>query len=313
MSFASPWWLLALLLVPAGLAAHALSRRRARRYAVRFTAVPALVLAAGTVPAWRRHLPAALALAALASLALALARPQASVRVAIEKATIMLVTDHSGSMQATDVEPSRLTAAQRAAHTFIDELPKAVRVGAVAFAAEPDAVQAPTTDHDVARGVIDGQVASGATATGDALQVAIDLVRQDRRRPPSAIVLLSDGTTTTGRDPVPVAQEARRLRIPIYTVALGTEDATVPNPDPYGQPLLAAPDPETLRQISRISRARAFTAEDGGQLSSIYKRLGSQLGSRPERREITAAFALGGLVLLLGAGGASLRSAGRLP
>lgn len=313
MSFGSPIWLLALALVPLALAAQVFSRRRARRYAVRFPATATLLLAAAAVPAWRRHLPAVLALAALASLAVATAQPRTTARVAIQKASIVLVTDHSGSMQATDVEPTRLTAAQRAAHALIDQLPSAVRVGAVAFAATPDAVQAPTTDHDVARGVIDGQVPNGATATGDALQVAIDMLRQGNKRPPAAIVLLSDGTTTTGRDPIAVAQEARRQRVPIYTVALGTSDATVPNPDPYGLPLLAAPDPETLRRISQISRAQAFTAADSSRLSSIYKALGSQLGSRTEKREITVGFAIGGLVLLLAAAASSVRFTGRLP
>jgi Ca-activated chloride channel homolog len=316
VSFASPIWLLALALVPAAIAALAASRRRARRYAVRFTAVPALKLAAGAVPAWRRHLPAALALAALAALVLALAKPQKTVAVPIERASIMLVTDHSRSMQATDVQPDRLHAAQRAARSFLDQLPAQVRVGAVAFSDAPDAVQSPTQDHDAARRIVDGQIADGSTATGDALQVAIEALRSARengKRPPSAIVLLSDGKTTTGRDPVEVARGAGRLKIPVYTVALGTRDATVPNPLPYGRPLSVAPDPETLRRISEVSGGRAFTAEDDDQLSSIYKTLGSQLGTKKEQREITAAFAAGGLLLLVGAGAASLRWAGRLP
>jgi Ca-activated chloride channel family protein len=313
MSFASPAWLLALALVPVLAAAYAFGRRRRQRYAVRHPGVPTLLLAAAAVPAWRRHLPAALVLLALASLGVALAKPTATRRVAIQKASIVLVTDHSGSMQATDVEPTRLGAAQAAAHTFLDELPGAVRVGAVAFAAEPDGVEAPSSDHGVARGVIDAQVAGGATATGDALQVAIDMLRQNGSRAPSAIVLLSDGATTTGRDPVAVAREARQAHIPVYTVALGTQDATVPNPDPFGPPLPAAPDPATLRRISAISGAQSFTAQDTGRLSSIYKRLGSQLGSRSQRHEITAAFVIGGLVLLLGAGATSVRWTGRLP
>ncbi|HEX7299643.1 MAG TPA: VWA domain-containing protein [Solirubrobacteraceae bacterium] len=316
MSFASPTWLLALALVPLALLAYLASRRNAKRYAVRFTAVPALKVAAGAVPAWRRHLPAALALAALAALVLALAKPQATVAVPVERASIMLVTDHSRSMQATDVQPDRLAAAQRAARTFLDELPEQVRVGAVAFSDTPDAVQAPSNDHDGARRIVDGQVADGATATGDALQVAIDALRGDRqngKRPPSAIVLLSDGKTTVGPDPVQIARAAGRLHIRIYTVALGNRDATVPNPNPFGTPLSVAPDPETLRRISEVSNGRAFTAEDDDQLSSIYKTLGSQLGKRKQQKEVTASFAIGGLVLLLGAAAASVRWAGRLP
>jgi Ca-activated chloride channel family protein len=316
MSFAAGAWLWALLLVPLAAVAYWASRQRAKRYAVRFTAVPALRLAAGTVPAWRRHLPAALALAALAALVLAMAKPQKTVAVPVERATIMLVTDHSRSMSATDVEPTRLAAAQRAARAFLDKLPSQVRVGAVAFSDSPDAVQAPSNDHDDARRIIDGQVADGATATGDALQVAIDALRNDKqngKRPPSAIILLSDGKTTTGPEPVPIARAAGQLKIPIYTVALGTRDATVPNPNPFGTPLIVGPDPETLRQISQVSGGKAYTAEDSDRLDSIYKTLGSQLGTRKKLREISSSFAIGGLVLLLGAGIASLRWAGRLP
>jgi Ca-activated chloride channel homolog len=316
VSFATPAWLLGLALVPLVLLAYEASRRRGSRYAVRFTAVPALKMAAGTVPAWRRHVPAALALAALAALVVALAKPQKTIAVPIERASIMLVTDHSRSMSATDVEPDRLSAAQRAARTFINQLPDQVRLGAVAFSDTPDAVQAPSSDHDDARRIVDAQVADGATATGAALEVAIDALRNDKqngKRPPSAIVLLSDGKTTVPPDPVPVARTAGQLKIPIYTVALGTRDATVPNPNPFGTPLLVAPDPETLRQIAQVSGGRAFTAEDSDSLKSIYKTLGSQLGTKKQKKQITASFAIGGLVLLLGAGMTSLRWAGRLP
>ena len=318
MSFASPLLLLSLLLVPAALAAQVASRRRARRYAVRFTGVAALREAAGTTPAWRRHLPAALLLAALAVLAMALAEPQRTVAVPIERASIMLVTDHSRSMLATDVEPDRITAAKRAAHTFLDQLPRRVRVGITTFAEVPDGTQTPSHDHEVVRRVVDAQVADGGTATGEALQVALDALERepkgaDGKRPPAAIVLLSDGATTTGRDPVGVAEAAGRLKIPIYTVALGTREATVPNPG-FGPPTLSvAPDPRTLREIAEASGGRAFTAEDDQQLSSIYQTLGSQLGTRKVKREVTAAFALGGLVLLLGAAAASSRWVGRLP
>jgi Ca-activated chloride channel homolog len=316
VSFASPAWLLGLALVPLALLAYQASRRRGSRYAVRFTALPALKAAATVVPAWRRHVPAALALAALAALVLALAKPQKTIAVPVERASIMLVTDHSRSMSATDVEPDRLSAAQRAARTFINQLPEQVRLGAVAFSDTPDAVQAPSSDHDDARRIVDAQVADGATATGAALEVAIDALKNDKqngKRAPSAIILLSDGKTTVPPDPVPIARSARQLKIPIYTVAPGTRDATVPNPNPFGTPLLVAPDPETLRQIARVSGGKAFTAEDSDSLKSIYKTLGSQLGTKNQKKQVTASFAIGGLVLLLGAGITSLRWAGRLP
>ncbi|MGI9081038.1 MAG: VWA domain-containing protein [Thermoleophilaceae bacterium] len=315
MSFGAPGFLLGLLLVPLALAAYIVARGRARRYAVRFTAAPALKLSAGQVAPWRRHVPAAAALAALAVLALALAKPQRTVAVPAERASLMLVTDHSRSMLATDVEPDRLTASKRAARIFLDQLPDRFRVGVVSFSDVPDAVQAPSREHGTAAAVIDGQVADGATATGDALQSALEALVIDRRnakRRPAAIILLSDGKTTIGRDPVEVAREARRLRIPISTVSLGTSAATVPSPD-FGPRLPAIPDPETLERIAKASGGRAFSAEDDEELSSIYKTLGSQLGTREEQREVTSAFTIGGLVLLLGAAVTAVRSGARLP
>jgi Ca-activated chloride channel family protein len=315
LSFGSPWWLLALLAIPLAAGALYAARRRARRYEIRFPAVASMVAALPVVPMWRRVLPTALALAAMALLAVAAAKPQHTVRVALSSASIMLVTDHSGSMQATDVRPNRLKAAQDAANSFIKEQPSGVKIGIVAFSLQPDAAQAPTSDHGLVKKVVDSQVANGGTATGDALNAALELLQQSKQAKPkaSAIILLSDGARTVGRDPIPVAEEAARLKIPIFTVALGTEDAVVPNPDPFGPPLPATPDPATMRRIARITHARSFSAGDAGRLGSIYKSLGAQLGSKTEKRELTIGFGVAGLILLLGAAGTSLRFGGRLP
>jgi Ca-activated chloride channel family protein len=317
LSFASPAGLLALLVIPVALLALAAARRRRTAYAIRFPAASTLAAAAGVVSPWRRHLPAALALAAIAALALALAKPQRTVAVPVEGASVVLVTDHSGSMSATDVEPDRLSAAEAAAETFLDKLPSKTRVGVVAYSDGPDGTLAPTTDHERVRQTIEAQSASGATATGEALQVAIDTLAPDGNKAKSkasAVVLLSDGKTTTGRDPVEVARVAKRLAIPVYTVALGTEDATIPNPvSPLSPPIAVPPDPETLKEIADVSGGRAFTSDDAGQLRSIYSTLGSRLATKHEQREITAGFATAGLVLLLAAGLFSLPRLGRLP
>ena len=316
MSFASPLFLAGLLLVPLALFLREAARRRARRHAVRFTAVPALEQAAAAERSWLRHLAPALALAALAAMVLALAKPQRTVAVPRERGTVMLVTDHSRSMLADDVDPNRIAAAKRSARAFLDQLPARLRVGVVAYSSIPDAGQSPSRDRERIRRVIENQVADGATATGDALQVALDaLPREGRRerRTPAAIVLLSDGRTTTGTDPVFVAREAKRRRIPIFTISLGTSAATVPNAQVGGPPLPASPDPETLERIARTSGGRAFTAADDDELSAVYKALGSQLGTRDEKREITAGFAAAAAVLLLGAAGVSVRRTGRLP
>jgi Ca-activated chloride channel family protein len=314
MNFSSPVWLAGLGLIPAAIALLVLSRRRARRYAIRFPAVSTLALAAGSAPSWRRRIPAGLLLLALALLVLALARPHVSYRSAVAQASTMLVTDHSGSMASSDVQPTRLAAAINAANTFIDQLPSTVRVGAVAFSSSADAVQAPATNHAAARSIIDTQSAGGATATGDALELALQLLHGgDRKHPPSAIVLLSDGSANAGLDVGTVARQAGQERIPIYTVALGTPGGTLANPDPLGPPLSVPPDPQLMQEIARSSGGRAFNAKSAGELSSIYRRLGSQLGSVSRTREVTSEFALAGLALLLLAAAGSARWSGWLP
>jgi Ca-activated chloride channel homolog len=315
MSFSSPLWLAALALIPLAVAASVAARRRARRYAVRFPALSTLQLAAaGASSSWRRHLPAAFALAAIAALALALARPHVSYSAAVNQGSIMLVTDHSGSMAATDVKPTRLVAAEQAADTFIHRLPANVLVGAIAFSDSPDAVQSPEADHAAAQAIIDGQAANGATATGDALQLALQLLRgSNPKHPPSAIVLLSDGAANAGVDVSTVAREAARDKIPIDTVALGTPNGVLPSPDPFSGPQAVPPDPQLMQQIAEISGGRSFNAQSADQLSSIYKQLADKLGSVTRKREVTVAFAIGGLAFLLLAGATSTRWSGRLP
>jgi Ca-activated chloride channel homolog len=315
MSFASPLWLGALALVPIAILAQVAARRRGRRYAVRFPAVSTLRLAAaGGLSSWRRYLPAACGLAAIAALALALARPRVSYSAPVDRASVILVTDHSGSMAATDVQPTRLAAAERAANTFIDQLPAQVLVGAIAFSSSPDAVQAPASNHSAARAIIDAQTANGSTATGDALQLALQLLRgADKKHPPSAIVLLSDGAANAGVDVTTVAHQAAQDKIPIDTVALGTPNGVLPSPDPFQPPVAVPPDPQLMQEIAQLSGGRSFNAQTADELSSIYKGLGRQLGSVTRKRDVTAAFAIGGLAFLLIGAMGSTRWSGRLP
>lgn len=312
MSFASPLFLAALVVVPLALGAQLLARRRTRRYAVRFPGVATLAPLLPRVPSWRRQAPLALFLAALTAFSVALARPHATVAVPREQASIVLVTDVSRSMLAEDVQPSRLEAARDAAQRFLDEVPDEARVGAVAFSTEPHTVEAPTDDHSEIASLIDGLTADGGTATGDALEAALKLVDGPAdKRPPAAIVLLSDGETTTGRDPVEVAREARRLKIPIHTFALGTRDGVIRSPD--GSLIPVAPDPETMRRIAELSGGRSFAVEDAEDLAGLYRELGSRVATKKEKREITAAFAGGGALLLMGAAAFGVRATARLP
>ena len=311
MSFGAPLLLLSLLALPLLAAAYAWARRRPGRYGVRFPGVPVLAAVVPVVPAWRRHLPAAVAALALAVLAIALARPHTTVAVPVERASVVLVTDVSRSMQATDVEPSRLDAARSAARAFVDGVPDELRVGAVAFSSTPHSVVPPSHDRGRLLAQLSALDADGSTATGDALAQALQLLPADgerRERPPAAVVLLSDGKTTIGRDPVPVARGAR---VPIFTVSLGTPGGTITSDS--GAVLAVPPDPETMAEIAEESGGESFDVAESDELGSIYERLGSEIATRPEEREITAGFAGGGLVLLVSAVALSLRAAGRLP
>jgi Ca-activated chloride channel homolog len=306
VSFQAPAFLLALLLIPLAAAAYVAAQRR-RRAAVDAFASPAVRASAlPRTPGWRRHAPMAFYGLALAALAIALARPEATIALPSEQATVVLATDHSGSMQATDVRPDRLTAVKNAAGRFLDEVPDRVRVGVVAFDHRAAVLAAPDADRAPARQAIDGLEPSGGTATGEALATALELIqRGGTERPPAAIVLLSDGESTHGREPLPVAQEAGRLGIPVYTVALGTPDGTVVGSDGAIRPV--PPDPATLEAIAEASGGQAFTADDASGLTAVYERLGSRVATEREPREVTAAFAGGALVLLAGGALMSLR------
>lgn len=316
MTFASPLWLLALLAIPLALALHVLAGRRRQRYAVRFPAFDTLAGVAASMPQRRRHLPAALAALAALALVLAVAKPQVSRAVPIEQAQVVLVTDTSGSMNAQDVNPSRIEATKRAAGRFVSKVAAGQKIGLVAFSDAATVLQTPTEDHDAVRAAIAGLSAQGATATGDALASALDAMRprNGEKRLPGAIVLLSDGQRTAGGDPIPIAREAKRLKIPVYTISLGTADGAITDPNqPFLPPTPVPPDPVTMRQIAQVSGGRSYSVEDSARLDSIYSRLGARLGTRTERHEITAAFAGGGLLLLGAAMASMLRRRSRLP
>jgi Ca-activated chloride channel homolog len=306
VTFASPWLLLGLVLVPLLVAAYGTTEKRRRRAAAAFAAPATVASVVPRRPGWRRHATPAIACVALAALIVALARPQVSIAVPAEQASIVLAMDHSGSMQATDVAPSRLVAALRAGEAFLGEVPAKVKVGGVVFDHRTQTVQNPTTDRAALRDALrEAMKPSGGTATGDAIAASLAMLEGQRgagaKRPPGAIVLLSDGKSTSGRDPLAVADEAKAAGIPVYTVALGTAAGTLPD----GKPV--PPDTPSLQGIAERSGGQAFTAQDAAGLRAVYERLGSQVAMKKQPREITGAFAGGAMLLLLTGGGLSLR------
>jgi Ca-activated chloride channel family protein len=324
MTFREPAVLLGLALVPVAMLAYAAMQSRRRREAAAF-GNPALLPNVITArPGWRRHIPAALLLLALAAMILAVARPQRSVAAPQRAATVVLVNDVSGSMRADDVDPDRLTAAVESAKVLVDKTPDNFRLGLVTFSDYAQQIVAPTTDRGAVNGALERMSADGGTAMGDGLARGLQSAQtpvptQDgkgTRKLPAIIVLLSDGKNTLGgNNPLDVAQDAKRARIPVYTIALGIDSGEVVQQDPFGfvQRIPVPPDKETLRQIASTTGGRFFEAVTTKDAEQIYSRIGTRLTSRPEKREVTAAFAGGAFVLLLAGGALSLVWFGRLP
>ncbi len=319
MSFQEPLFLLGLLLVPAAAGLYLLGERGRGRAAQRFASDALTPSVAPVRPGFRRHAPLLLYALALTALIVALAKPEATVAVSEERAAVVLATDTSGSMAATDVEPTRMQAVRTAALEFLDRAPSDLRVGTVVFNHKVLRIEPPSTDRATAREVTERLKPSGGTATGEALASSLAVLERARGtarpRPPAAVILISDGASTHGRDPIPLARRAKRLKIPVYTVSLGTDEGTIQVPDREGtlQTRPVPPDRETMRAIARITGGRTFNASDGDEVSKVYQRLGSQVAKRDEPRQVTAAFAGGAALLLLAGGLLSLRWFGRLP
>lgn len=307
MSFIWPLALVGLLLVPAAAATYVYADRRRRRDAARF-GNPALL--AGLVvapPRWRRHVPVGLALAALSLLLVGMARPEATMSVQKEEATVVLAIDTSRSMAADDVKPSRLDAARTAAAAFLEKVPEAYRVGIVAFSTRAQVVLPPTQDREAAQAALLALRLGSGTSVGDAIERSVTLVRPQGRPAgenavPATVLLLSDGRHTAGPPlPLPAAQRAKRLGVPVSTVAFGTREAVVQVPLQGGlrQRVVVRPDAETLKRVAAATGGKAYAAEDAAKLQQVYRELGSRLASERKPREITSAFAAGAAVLLV--------------
>ncbi len=328
-----PGFLILLALLPLSVAAYLIILRRRRKFAVRYSSLALVRAALPQQAQWRRHLPFALLLLALASLIGALSRPVAVVQVPSGQATIILAMDVSRSMCATDIAPSRLAAAKTAALSFIDDQSPNTQMGLVAFAGFSALIQAPTTDQDLLQDAVRGLTTGRGTAIGSGILESLNAIAEvnddiapvtgpltDAQLAPGAavefapeiIVVLTDGVTTTGIPPLEAAEQAAVRGIRIYTIGFGTAGGGSGSVCGGGQGFgfgggggggggnfRRGIDEPTLIQVADMTGGDYYSAESAGELKEVLDSLPASFSTRPQTTEITFAFAALGALLAL--------------
>ena len=330
MTFQWPELLWLMLAVPALIAAYAVLLRKRKKLALQYASL-SLVREANAIQSIKRHIPPVLLLLALALMIAATARPSAVLTLPSQHETVILAMDVSGSMRATDVQPTRLAAAQAAAKAFVAEQPENVRIGVVAFAGTATVAQAPTRNHEDVLAAIDRFQLQRATAIGSAIVVSLatlfpdagidlasltygnDSSRKSTKplKPPAppfkpvppgsytsgVIVLLTDGQRTTGPDSIQMARLAAERGVRIYTVGVGTPKGTIVGIE--GWSMRVGLDEETLQAVADITRGEYFYAGSAVDLRKIYESLRSRLVLERKRTEVTALFAAAAAALVV--------------
>ncbi len=312
-------WLLAVVLALA--VAYGVTSARRRSYAVRFTNLELLESVAPSRPGWRRHLPAVAMLLALTSLVLALARPAREEKVPRERATVILAIDTSLSMKADDVAPSRIAAAKRAAKVFLDIIPPKINVGLVSFNGSAQVLSTPTTDRQAVKNAVDGLELAERTAIGEGIYASLAAIKQapkaedSKEKVPARIVLMSDGETTVGRPDAVASREAQRQKVPVTTIAFGTDNGYIEVPNEFGEmvPTPVKVNRPALERIADDTGGKAFTAATEKELKQAYKDIGSSVGFVIEFRELVLWFVGIGLLFLFASSLMSLLWFSRLP
>ena len=317
MSFLDPVRLWLLLAVVAVGVVYVVVQARRRTYAVRFTNLDLLDKVAPRRPGWRRHVPAALLLVGLVLLTVAFARPVTDVRVPRERATIMMAIDTSLSMEATDVDPSRLEAAQQAAIDFVELLPPKLNVGLVTFNGAATTKVPPTTDRELLVAAISDLPLGERTAIGEAIFASLEAIRtvpadDEGSAPPARIVLMSDGSTTDGRPNAVAAEAAVEVGVPVSTIAFGTDQGTITIPE-EPLPIPVPVDRTALREIAEATDGEFYEAATAQQLEAVYDDIGSSIGYTTEEQEISTWFVGGALLVLFATTALSLAWFSRLP
>lgn len=307
MTFQSPGWLLALLVVAALVGYYVFLQWRRKAYAARFTNVALLGSLVPKRPGWRRHVAFGLVALGIATLVVSLAQPSTEVRVPRERATVIMAVDVSLSMEARDVEPTRFQAMQTAAKEFVDVLPERINLGLVAFSGTAATLVPPTTDREQVRGAIDNLELAESTAIGEAMFASLTAIQNfqatleetGEEAPPARIVLLSDGYPTVGRDETLAIAAAQDVLIPVSTIAFGTDYGTL---ELDGETVPVPVDRATLEKIADETGGSYSEAASAEELEEVYADLGSQIGYTTEPQDVSARFVrVGVLVLLIGA------------
>lgn len=318
--FSHPWWLLALVLVAALGAGYWYMLRMRRQRALQFANTEMLDRIVPAEPRWKRwlrHAPMVALLLALVLLVVAVAGPQANRKIPRNKATVILVMDVSRSMNATDVAPSRIKAAQAAAKQFADNLTDGINLGLISFAGTASTLVTPTPNHDATKQAVDKLQLADKTATGEGIFAALQQIQTlnavlggDEGAPPARIVLLSDGKETVPDDPddprgaFTAARKAKEEKIPVSMISFGTSTGTV---DLEGDQVPVPVDDESLRKIANLSGGRFFTASSLDELNKVYSTLQEEIGYEYRKGDDSWPWLLAGTIfVILAAGGAML-------
>ena len=334
MEFLWPLMLWSLLLAPVLIVLYILAQRRRQKYALRYASLSLVKEALGRGPGWRRHIPPALFIAALAVMLFALARPASTVTLPAQEGTVILTIDVSGSMRAQDLKPDRLEAAKVAARSFVEKQPPGVKIGVVSFSDNAFLVQAPTNDKQAILAAVNRLTPQRGTAIGSALLTSFDAIFEDANAEggaplsttdptptptplpqgvyePAIVVLLTDGESNRGPRPLDVVDQIAARGIRVYAVGVGTVQGTILNTG--GRSMRVRLDEDTLKRVAEATNGAYYNASTEKDLKAIYDNLSTHLVFTKQQTEITAIFTGIAVALSLAAGMISLLWFNRLP